>query len=88
MEAVTWTALGNLAAFSLGVLALQTHASRFDAVKARLDSVNTRLDTVEDRTDRAAAELRATKVELGREIQALGDRLEGRLEEHEARHHP
>lgn len=89
MEAVTWTALGILAAFSLGVLALQvTHASRFDAVNARLDSVNARIDTVGDRTDRTAAELRETRDELRREIRALGDRLERRLEEHGARHHP
>jgi hypothetical protein len=89
MEAVTWTALGILTAFSLGVLALQvTQGGRFDSVNARIDGLG-------DRLDRKAEVLRAemreqdqqTREEVRREIRALGDRLERRLEEHEARHH-
>lgn len=96
MEAVTWTALGILAAFSLGVLALQvSQNTRIEGVNARIDGLGERVDGLGDRLDRTAESLRAemregdrqTREELRREIRALGDRLERRLEEHEARHH-
>jgi hypothetical protein len=95
VEAVTWTALGILAAFSLGVLALQvTQGGRFDSVNARIDGLGDRIDGLGDRLDLTAEALRAemrdqdgqTREELRREIRTLGDRLERRLEEHEARH--
>jgi hypothetical protein len=89
VEGVTWTALGILAAFSLGVLAIQvSHASRFDAVNARIDGLGDRLART---TEVLRTEMREqdgqTRDELRREIRTLGDRLERRLEEHEAPHH-
>ena len=85
MEAVTWTALGVLAAFSLGVLALHaSHGSRFDSVNARIDAVN---DRIAQTATANRAELRETRDDLRREIRGLGDRLERGFEEHQARHH-
>ena len=75
--AVAWTALAILAAFSLGLLGLMaTMLGRFDAVNARIDGLGAHLD----RSDSAHEDIRA-------EIRALGDRLERRIDQHEARFH-
>jgi hypothetical protein len=77
MEAATWTALGILAAFSFGVLALQvSQNSRVDAVRDRLESRFERLDA---RVDQGFRELR-------NELRDQGQRFERSLEEHEAHH--
>jgi hypothetical protein len=62
---LTWTALGVLTAFSLGVLAL--HAS----LNARIDALNARLD-------RSDAEHRAEIRALGERLERRMDEHEGR----------
>ena len=45
MDAPVWTAIGLLAAMSLGTV----FDARLDAMTARLDAMNARLDRVEER---------------------------------------
>jgi HAMP domain-containing protein len=80
VEAVTWTALAILGAFSLGVLALQV-------------GQNSRIDSVRDRMDQGFREIRQEMDqgfrEVRDEIRALSGRIEQverRIEGHEARH--
>jgi hypothetical protein len=71
MLALTWTALAILAAFSLGVLALQvSQNARIDTLRDRME---TRFDGVNERFERLEATLRTV--------------IKDSLAEHEARRH-
>lgn len=80
MEAVSWTTLAILAAFSLGVLALQVgQNARIDAVRDRMTD---KFEQVNERLSQLSADLQAFRNNMEQRM----DRLEGRLQEHEAQH--
>jgi hypothetical protein len=83
MDAAIWTAIGLLAATSLGSLFYL--GSRMDALGARLDA---RMDAGFARTDASAARLDA-KMEAGfarvdARFDAIGSRLDGLAARHDA----
>jgi hypothetical protein len=79
--AVAWAALGILTAFALGVLGIFVSLlSRFDRQNDKFDRIDERFARVEERIDGSNEEHRA-------EIRSLGDRIERRIDEHEARRH-
>lgn len=85
MEAATWTAIGLLAATSLGSLFYL--GSRIDALGARLDArmdaqgaeLGTRIDALASRLD---ARIDAQGAELGSRIDALTVKMEDHLRRH------
>jgi outer membrane protein TolC len=76
--AVTWTLVGILAAFSLGVLTLLT--AQHGRLDGRLDAMNARLDGLSARMDELARDLR-------QEIRSVVAAIEGRMDRHEAERH-
>jgi outer membrane protein TolC len=80
--AVTWTLVGILAAFSLGVLALLT--AQHGRLDGRLDAMNARIDGLSARMDDLARDLRQ---EIRREVRSVVAAIEGRIDRHEAERH-
>src|SRR5438034_1778933 len=70
MEAATWTAIGLLAATSLGSLFYL--GSRIDALSSRIDALGARLD----------ARIDAMSADLGARIEAQGAKMDEHLRRH------
>ena len=70
MEASTWTAIGLLAATSLGSLFYL--GSRIDALSSRIDALGARLDSRID----------AMSADLGARIEAQGAKMDEHLRRH------
>jgi hypothetical protein len=77
MEAAIWTALGLLAATSLGSLFYL--GARIDSLGARIDTLGTRLDA---RIDALDARVDAGFARIDTRLDAISTRLDTHLEQH------
>jgi hypothetical protein len=84
MEAAVWTAIGLLAATSLGTLFYL--GARIDAVSARIDArfdgIDTRFDAVNARIDALAGRIDANGDATNARIDALAGRIDAHLQRH------
>jgi hypothetical protein len=79
MDAAIWTAIGLLAATSIGSLFYL--GSRIDGVGSRIDGLGGRIDSLDSRIDGLSNRIDG----LGGRIDALGARLDARLDGMESR---
>ena len=77
MEAATWTAIGLLAATSLGSLFYL--GSRIDSLAPRIDSLSSRVDALGARLD---SRIDGISADLGARIEAQGAKIDEHLRRH------
>lgn len=80
MEAAVWTAIGLLAATSLGTLFYL--GARIDALGARTDALGSRTDALAARMDAGFARVDARFDAIESRFDALASRLDAHLDQH------